>query len=158
MKLQELVQQFIERIRAGEAPHLLLTGFPGIGKSHIGIGIYRTAASILGTIQATWHNLPSFCDAIKASYDGGPSPWEDIAGATRLVIIDDLFGREFTPHEKDHVVTRLLDTAYQNHAAVVATMNPPHTELAARLPAHEISRLLAKAQIVPMTSTRDWRR
>lgn len=157
--LHTRVLQFVEATVGGDAPHLLLTGSPGIGKSHIGVSVYRAVAAALGTGVATWISVPQFCEQIKRSYQAGEAdPWEDFEAARRLVVLDDLFGRELTAHEKDQIVTRLLDTAYQNNAAVLATMNPSAEELRQRLPAHETSRLLAASTIVPMTSTKDWRR
>lgn len=157
-KLQEVVRSFVEAVDAGNAPHLLMTGTPGIGKSHIGVGIYRALSTTLGTQRTTWINVPSFCEQVKRSYGQEVDPWQDIEDARSLVVLDDLFARELSAHEKDQIITRLLDTAYQNNAAVVCTMNPAYEELAHRLPAHEISRLLANSQIIPMTSTKDFRR
>jgi DNA replication protein DnaC len=142
----------------GGAPHILLTGLPGIGKTHLGVAIYRYLAARLGTGWVTWLNVPEFCEQVKRAYSDGSDPWEDIECAHRLVVLDDLFGRELTAHEKDQIITRLLDTAYQNNAAVLATMNQDVGELAARLPAHEISRLLASATIIPMRANTDRRR
>ncbi len=157
--LRDRVHKFVTQVAAGESPHLIMTGAPGIGKTHLGVGIYRALAASLGTSLVTWLNVPAFCEEVKRGYKAGePDPWEDYEGARRLVVLDDVFGRELTSHEKDQIVTRLLDTAYRNNAAVVATMNQDVKELAQRLPAHEISRLLAASTIVPMTSTKDWRR
>lgn len=158
-KTREAVDTFVTQALAGEAPHLVLTGAPGSGKTHIGVGVYRALAGVVGTGLATWVNVPAFCEAVKRSYrPDEPDPWVDIEEARRLVVLDDLFGRELTSHEKDQIVTRLLDTAYQNHAAVCITMNPSVEELRVRLPAHEISRVLAHAVIIPVQATHDWRR
>jgi len=115
---------------------------------------------LVGTERATYVHVPSFCEAVKRGYsdDSAAFAWHDVEAATRLVVLDDLFGRELTAHEKDQIFTRLLDTTYSNGAALVATMNPSAEELALRLPPHEISRLLADAVVVPMTAARDQRR
>jgi hypothetical protein len=83
---------------------------------------------------------------------------EDFALARRLVVLDDLLGRDLSMHEASQIVYRLLDTAYQNGAAVLITMNPDAGELAARFPAHEVSRLLSAAAIIPLVGVQDWRR
>lgn len=156
--LQRRAQEFVEAAIAGAAPHMVLTGSPGIGKSHIGVGIYRAVVEAVGTELATWVNVPAFCEAVKRSYGPGEAdPWQDYEAARRLVVFDDFFGRALTPHEKDQIVTRLLDTAYQSNAAVVVTMNQSVVELQNLLPAHEISRMLAGAAVIPVTSTKDWR-
>lgn len=157
--LQSFVLDFLHQVQDGKAPHMVMTGKPGIGKSHIGVGIYRAASAIFGTELVTWINVPAFCSAVKQSYAPGEvNPWDDYMAAKRLVVLDDLFGREFTGHEKDQIITRLLDTAYINNASLVATMNQDSRELMARLPPHEISRLLSNGTVVPMTAEKDWRR
>lgn len=144
---------------ATAASHLILTGAPGIGKTHIGVAVYRAAAAKLGTLDVTWCNVPDFCEQVKRSYkqDGG-DPWEDIEAATRLVVLDDLFGRDLSVHETGQIVYRLIDTVYRNEADLLVTMNQDIDELSARLAAHEISRLLADATVLAMSASRDWRR
>lgn len=155
--LKEQVEAFVAAVEAGRAPHLILTGLPGIGKSHIGVGCYRSIAAKFGTELITWLNVPKFCEAVKRSYDGDADPWTDIESAKRLVVMDDLFGRTLSPHEADQIMYRLIDTAYQNNAAVLVTMNQDVTELPSRLAGHEISRLLFEATIVRMQSPKDRR-
>lgn len=153
------VEQFLQQAEAGQAPHLILTGSPGIGKSHLGIAVYRWMSVRVGTLLATWISVPGFCDRCKASFGGAEAdPWSEIQEARRLIVLDDLFGRELTAFERDQVVVRLIDTAYTNGAAVVMTMNPPVEELAVKLLSHEVSRILAGAVIVPMTAGQDHRR
>jgi DNA replication protein DnaC len=158
--LRTHVEQFLTEIEAAvQAPHLLLTGAPGLGKTHIGVGIYRWAVARFGTMLATWLNVPVFCDQVKTTYTSTDTRdlFADYAEARRLVVLDDLFGRDLTAHEAGQVVYRLLDTAYQNGAAVLVTMNKEVEELPARLPQHETSRLLAQATIIPLKGDRDWR-
>jgi len=157
--LEGRVTSFLHAVQDRQAPHMLLTGSPGIGKTHIGVGVYRAATVVWGTELCTWVNVPAFCEAVKRSYDGkDPDPWLDIEDAKRLVVLDDLFGRELTGHEKDQILSRLLDVTYTNNAGVLATMNQDVQELQARLPPHEVSRLLADATIIPMRASKDRRR
>lgn len=157
--LQARITDFVHGTSDGKAPHVLLTGAPGIGKSHIGVGVYRAASAVFGTELTTWINVPNFCEAVKRSYERGESdPWQDYEAAKRLVVLDDLFGRDLSSHEVSQIVYRLIDTAYQNNAAVLVNMNQDVKELAARLASHEISRLLAGSTIIPMTATKDRRR
>lgn len=157
-KLESAVLEFTHALQDGKSPHLLLTGSPGIGKSHIGVGVYRAASVVWGTELVTWLNVPAFCDRVKKGYGDGTDLWQDIEHAKRLVVLDDLFGRELTGHDKDQIVTRLIQTAYDNRAGVLATMNQDVSELATRLPPHEISRLLADAHIKKMSASQDYRR
>lgn len=155
--LQTHLLQFLEAAAVGKDPHLILTGQPGLGKTHLGVAAYRSMVSHVGTLLATWLNVPAFCDRVKASYAEGCDPFLDYSEAKRFVVLDDLFGRDLTAHEAGQIVYRLIDTAYQNGAAVLVTMNQDIKELPARLPRHEISRLLAHATIIHVQGTQDWR-
>ncbi len=149
--------RFLEAAVAGEAPHLLLTGTPGIGKTHLGVAAYRHLAHEVGTEKATWLNVPTFCDRVKAAYSAEHDPLLEYQDARRFVVLDDLFGRPLTSHEAEQIVYRLLDTAYQNGTAVLITTNSSTEELEAKLPPHEMSRLLAGATIIPVHATKDMR-
>ena len=150
--------QFLQEAEAGGSPHLLLTGPPGIGKSHLGVAAYRWMVMHVGTELATWLNVPSFCDKVKNAYNLPYDPMVEYQDARRFVVLDDLFGRDLTTHEGAQIVPRLLDIAYQNGAAVLITMNQEAKDLPARLPPHEVSRILAEAKIIPMSAEQDWRR
>lgn len=158
--LREHYEKFLGDAAEGGAPHLILTGDPGIGKSHLGVAAYRWMALREGTELVTWINVPLFCDEVKASYAAASSynPFDAYQDARRFVVLDDLFGRELTPYEASQILCRLLDIAYQNGAGILITMNPPVETLAAQLHPHEVSRLLSKASIIPMTADKDWRR
>lgn len=154
------IEQWWQKVTVGGCPHLLMTGLPGCGKSHIAVGLYRAATVLFGTERVTYVHVPSFCETVKRGYgdDSALHAWNDIEAAERLVVLDDLFGRELTAHDKDQIFTRILETAYSNNAALVATMNPSVDELKLRLPPHEISRLLADAVVIPMIGASDRRR
>lgn len=158
--LLQRVETFQQQARAGEAPHLILTGTPGIGKSHLGVGLYRWAVLEFGVAWACFVNVPAFCEEVKKSYGTGLDPFESFTQATKLVVLDDLFGRDLSPHEIGQIVYRLIDTAYTNRAAVVVNMNASHDELKNYLRPHEVSRILAQATIIPMSAGagKDWRR
>lgn len=139
------------------APHLLLVGTPGIGKTHLGIAVYRALTVVHGTELVTWLNVPQFCEKAKRAFnDPTEDPWEDLEAAKRGVVLDDLFGKELSEYEMRQIVPRILDTAYQNGAAVLCTMNVLE-DVEARLEPHEQSRLLAQHVIVKMEA-KDHRR
>lgn len=158
VSLQKHYLHFLEQAKQGTAPHLLLIGPPGAGKTHLGVAAYRWMVKHVGTELTTWLNVPKFCDQVKASYNQPHDPMMDYLEARRFVVLDDLFGRDLTSHEASQIVYRLLDIAYQNDAGMLITMNQKVEELPTRLPAHEVSRLLANAVIIPTTSDQDWRR
>lgn len=158
-KLRSEIDVFVQSVVEGGSPHCLLTGTPGIGKSHLGVGVYRAVVAQLGTGQVTWINVPAFCESVKRSYGNDVDPWQDYEEARRLVVLDDLFGRDLSAHEMTQIVYRLIDAAYQNGAGVLINMNHDVKELANRLAGHEVSRILAgPAHIIPMSSSKDWRR
>jgi len=157
--LSEHYSAFLAAAQAGGAPHLILTGEPGIGKTHLGVAAYRQLVREVGTERATWINVPDFCRRVKDGYDkGAQDPFTDYLAAQRLVVLDDLVGRDLSLHEMNQIVYRLLDSAYQNAAAMLVTMNPPVSELAARFQPHEVSRLLAEAVVIPLQGSGDRRR
>lgn len=156
--LRGAIADFVAALSRGEAPHLLLTGAPGIGKSHLGVALYRAGVALYGTGLTYWCNVPALCEKVKRAYGKEEDFWPEIEEARRLIVLDDLFGRELTQHEVNAVVYRMIDTAYTNGAAVVVTMNQSHEELQARLHAHEVSRLLANHTILPLVASKDWRR
>lgn len=156
--LEDAVSSFVDEVLAGGDPHMILHGDPGIGKSHLGVGIYRRVVAEFGTQLATWINVPSFCDRVKESYQDQTSPWAEYREARRLVVLDDLLGRELSSHEISQIVYRLIDTAYLNGAAVVINMNQDINEASLHLRPHEMSRILAGAIEVPMSADGDWRR
>jgi DNA replication protein DnaC len=144
----------------GESPHLLLTGGPGIGKTHLVVALYRQLSTVFGTELVAYANVPVFCEEAKAMYGRRQvaNPWEGIESARRAVMLDDLFGRELSQHESAQIIYRLIDTIYRNGAALIANMNQDVDELKRRLPPHEISRLLAGCTIINVRAERDWRR
>lgn len=150
--LRETLETFLADVAEGKRRTVLLTGKPGIGKTHLGVALYRAATVFAGTGWSTWLNVPAFCDRLKQGFGqvDAPDLWEDVQLARRLVVLDDLFGRELTGYESQQVLYRLIDTVYQIGASVVVTMNQPHTELTVRLNPHECSRLLGAATVIPM--------
>lgn len=149
---------FTQSARDREAPHLIFTGTPGIGKSHLGVALYRWGVMEWGTIESTWINVPDFCARVKASYDGGVvDPFDAYREARKLVVLDDLFGKDLSPHERSQIIPRLIDIPYMNSAAMVFTMNPNHEEMQELLSGHEVSRILSNSTVIPVTSSQDQR-
>lgn len=153
-----VISWFLEKLEAGGSPHLLMTGDPGIGKSHLGVALYRQAIRLYGTALVSWINVPKFCQLVKSQYGQPGNPFDDYEAARRLVVLDDLFGRDLSSHEISQIVYHLIDTAYQNGAAVVLNQNAQVEELSTHLRPHEVSRILAGAKILPMSADEDWRR
>ena len=94
-----------------------------------------------------WLNVPDFCMQVKRGFDSGNDPFTIVDGANFLLILDDLFGRDYSEWELDNVIYRLVDTAYRNGASIVVTTNYTTDEIEPRLNAHELSRIMNNAEI-----------
>lgn len=159
--LASQMYQFLDEVLlTNNAPHLILTGEPGVGKTHLSVALYRRAAAEFGPVQVLWLSMARFCDRVKATFgrETTDEPWQDVQQARRMVVVDDLFGRELTSFEVDQVVAPLVDHIYTNAAAMVITMNPPAQHLATCFKPHEVSRILAHHRIIPVSSSVDHRR
>lgn len=155
--VQAAVFEFVRAVKHGEPKHLLMTGRHGTGKTHLAVALYRWAVTIWGTMQCALVQVPEFFTEVKSTFDApqyadrdrrSPAlePFADIVDARRFLVLDDLLGRKPTPWEIDHIIFRLINTAYNNQASLVVTTNYTLDEIAQGiLPPHEVSRLLAGA-------------
>lgn len=156
------IRAFLEELEAlieGEAerpPHVIMQGPAGLGKTHLAVGFYRWAVYRTDLSRAAFIHVPSFCDEVKASFDGGGDPFDRIRDADVLVALDDLFGRDLSPWEVNNVIPRLISTAYRNSAALLVTMNPTFGEMENALYKHEISRIAQNADYWEFEG-KDWR-
>jgi DNA replication protein DnaC len=161
--LKAQLEQLLTVLRAPdtiEKPvHWFLQGEFGRGKTHLGVAAYRSVADQHGTILCTWINVPDFCERVKRSYgEDELDPWRPIEEAKRFVVLDDLLGKQYTNHEHTQVLYRLIDTIYRNNATLIVTMNQDVKELTNVFPMHEVSRLLDRHAVFPITSTKGDRR
>lgn len=150
-RVRAAVDAFVTGLATRQAPHLLLLGERGLGKTHLAVGIYRAAVYELDLSRAALVHVPSFCDEVKAGFNDrdAPDPFDDLRRAD-VAVIDDLFGRMLTEWEITQVVPRLIDEPYRRRAAMVVTANPSLDEIRATLDPHEVSRLLERATVVNM--------
>jgi DNA replication protein DnaC len=157
-KLVESVSWFLEEWEDQKipAPHLLLAGKAGRGKTHIGVGIYRAAVYISNIQDCAYIHVPDFCVRTKRGYGSGEDPFLEVEDAS-LVVLDDIFGADMTEHEISKILTRLITTAYDKNQALVVTSNYSKNEISGILHPHETSRLLQNCKIMNMTSDRDRR-
>lgn len=153
------VRRFLDAHLEGEQGNLLLIGAVGAGKTHIGVGIYRAVVATEDLTKATWLHVPSVAEQVKARFDDKtmPDPLERLDTA-RLVVLDDLYGREPTDWERSQIHTRLIDTAYRNGASLVLTDNHGTNGLQAQLAAHEWSRLQERATVLDFFEDDDYRK
>jgi DNA replication protein DnaC len=146
------VLDFMGEVTSEEPSKLILFGKTGLGKSHIAVGLYRWGVYMWDTAECMYLHVPSFCDRVKSSYgedDPGSTDlpaYADLKMARRLVIVDDVFGRELTRHELQVIVPNIITLSFSTGAAVVFTMNYTLDEASKYIPAHEFDRMLAGAR------------
>lgn len=145
--IKAAVLEFLARMEAGQTSHLLVTGTPGVGKTHLAVAIYRWAVLKWGTMLCNLIQVSPFFDLVKASFNSSEenSPFLDVEDAKKLVALDDLLGRSPTPFEIDHVIFRLINTAHSNSASLVITSNQTIDQISQVLKPHEVSRILEHA-------------
>lgn len=156
---RDAVIWFGRELHAGNAPHLILTGLQGNGKSHLSVALYRHAVWHFGTQDCWWGDIPDFCNRVKRGMDEGIS--EDLLidsqEAVKFVAMDDVWGRPLTPWEMDNVVFRILSAAISNKAALVVTTNYSKAQIGERLAPHEMDRLLQHPSKVIEFKGNSWR-
>lgn len=141
--VQRAVEDFMELQLKGEKANLLLTGGSGLGKTHLSVALYRWGVRRWGSLHCALVHVPQFFHEVKKSFDGQTGdPFQDVADAKKIMVIDDILGRNPTPWELDHVVFRLIDSAYTNQASMVVTANHTLEQIGGILKPHEMSRLL----------------
>jgi DNA replication protein DnaC len=157
-RVVEAVSAFLDEWKAGTvpAPHLLLTGKQGRGKTHLAVGIYRSAVYETNIQECAYIHVPNFCVRVKKSYGGGEDPFQETEEAS-LVVLDDIFGADLTEHEITKILTRLITTAYDRNQALVVTSNYSVKGISDILHPHELSRLLQNSTVLNMASERDHR-
>jgi DNA replication protein DnaC len=154
---QYVGETYIPQMVSMGAPHLLLTGDPGIGKSHLNVALYRAGVINAGTFECYFTNVPDLCDRIKKGFETGDnSDFEDMDHARVFIGLDDLFGRPLTPWELDNVLYRALNIAYTNAAALCLTTNYTWDQLVQTLRSHEVDRIMENLTHIPMTGE-SWR-
>lgn len=145
------VRDFQDAHLAGEAPHLLLLGPQGTGKTHLLYGLYRWAVWHADLSEAVAFHVGTFCRDVKRAFDGNvPDPWGELRRA-RFMALDDLFGRDLTDWETSQVLAPLIDVASRDRMSLVVTDNRLPEQLEAKLNPHEASRLFARATVVWVT-------
>jgi DNA replication protein DnaC len=144
----DLIRPFIKEVEEGKSPHLIMTGTAGTGKSHLGVGLYRWGVLRFDTIASVWLHVPSFCDRVKKSYGTRDhDPYDLIRGCDRMLVLDDIFGRDLGEHELTQILNRVIEIAHQNQVALVATTNFSVAQIRAKLHPHEVSRLFQRASV-----------
>lgn len=149
-KVLDATVWFHKELHAGNAPHLILTGSPGNGKSHLSIAFYRHTVFHWGTQSCWWGDIPDFCNRVKRGMDEGTMEdlLLDATEADHFVGMDDVWGRQLTPWEMDNVVFRLLAAAIGNKVGLVWTTNYTKEQIDEALAPHERDRLYMNARVI----------
>lgn len=144
--IKEEVLTYLSALDTGSRKNLIITGPPGLGKTHLAVALYRWGVWRWGTARSMIMNTPDFCDSVKSRFDSQKYDlFEDVEDVTKLMVFDDMFGRLLTPWEIDHVIYRLISVTHQNQASIVVTTNLNLDQMGQILKPHEMSRLLDAA-------------
>ena len=150
------VVRFIEAARLCQAPHLILTGDVGTGKTHIAVGLYRWAVLHAGTLGSTFFTMAEFYKEVKRSYGTDNDPLDDVRAADFFVVLDDPFAaNRLHPGDLD-ILFSMIDIVHQNQAALVWTMNDDVAQLSTRLRPYEVDRVLEHAVVLEFSGD-SWR-
>lgn len=141
--LQAVRRWFAQFVDGGDMGALVLTGPPGLGKTHIGVGLIveMVRSGGLGLYVATRDLLP----ALRSSYDRDAQarPGEILAPLHRadLLVLDDIgAGARGTPWEAE-VFGDLVDRRYRDGGGIVITTNATMQELPEYIGERAVDRL-----------------
>jgi DNA replication protein DnaC len=141
------VTEFVAEENLGR--HLILTGPPGLGKTHLSVGIFRAFVAEHGTGTCGWFDIPDSALLVKQRYDD--KSVKDVIGrmeeCRHLVVMDDVFGRKATAHDLDYTIYPFIHTVHANQASLVMTTNYSMEQLEEVLAQHELDRLLERCRI-----------
>lgn len=145
--LESLNERIEYREENGRMPNepptnVLMTGPTGVGKTHLSVGIYRWAVLRADLSDVRFVEVPKFCRQVRKGFDSGEDPFEKVEDVEVLLVLDDLFGEDLKPYDKNHILPRLITDAYRNKASIVSTTNLNKEEVSKKFHPHQMSRLL----------------
>jgi len=79
----------------GKPPLLMLSGIPGIGKTHMAVATLARRIKAKGGAGVTWLRYPKICEMLKNGETITKNPLKDTLRDRRLLVIDD-FGQGYT--------------------------------------------------------------
>lgn len=129
-----------------DPPNVLMTGPPGVGKTHLSVAIYRWATMRAKIGDVRFIDVTDFCEEVKRGFDTGQDPFQKVEDVNVLLVLDDLFGRDLKQYAREHILPRLITEAYRNRASIVATTNYSKGELKNKIHPHQMSRLLQNGE------------
>jgi DNA replication protein DnaC len=115
----------------------------GVGKTHLAVAAARFACEHMQSI-AIW-GMPSYVDAIKASYDnGGADKVQQSAQEPAVLVLDDIGVENVKSVEwYQNLVYNIVDARWLKQRATLVTTNMPLQILSRHIGARAISRLMA---------------
>ena len=104
---------------------LLITGPPGIGKTHIAVGVLKRVIRETHA-RGLYYDTRDLLRSIRTTYDPAAGPHEidvvDPVIKTDLLILDDL-GAERATSWVDDMMTTIINTRYNERRPIIATSN-----------------------------------
>lgn len=136
------VKRVLTEFRDGKRRGCFLMGEPGVGKTHLAVGLLKMLIAMGKT--GVFYNVVDLLDAIKASYDpatgdGGREIAHEVS--TRDVLVLDDFGAErMTPWVSDRLYA-IINRRYQDGGMLIVTSNLNENDLGERIGYRTRSRL-----------------
>ncbi|QNB46838.1 hypothetical protein BR63_11270 [Thermanaerosceptrum fracticalcis] len=141
----EVCVEYAKRLNPFVKDGILLYGSVGTGKTHLAVGILKTAfhRGLTGVLV----KVPDLLEEIRRGYNGEYSPLEGKVRNIFLVILDDLGAEKVTDWVREKLYS-IIDHRYENEKPLIITTNCPPSELTERIGVRTADRLREMCKIV----------
>jgi DNA replication protein DnaC len=170
------VRAYAREFPTGEKPGLLLTGYPGSGKTHLAVAAFR--AILAKGFQGLFFDYQGLLDRIRSGYDVTSNSSDKeayrVAMEVEVLLLDDLGAHRVNEWVED-IVTSIITARCNQRKALIVTTNlidegfgdvtyktggdktDHRTALAQRIGERARSRLFEMCRVVKMPLVEDYR-
>lgn len=145
------IKNFLEKEEWKEGKGLVIVGDTGVGKTHLASAIVHELAKRDVFVLFTY--VPDLLDEIRYTYDEDADNTADelldLIYSAPVLILDDL-GSEKPTEWAIEKITQILNYRWNNKLSTIATTNLTKDELKNRIGDRAYSRLMGRAEIIPL--------